>query len=498
MELKLNKIDAAVYEIIKEKKNINLDDLIISLNPLNEDSIRRSLEVLKREGLIDENIKVTKKYSLDKNGLLALKDGFIEELFCNYLADKKISVSELSKIEIPKIDKSELSLALGISKKKNLISIVDGIIFVDQDYLSKISIEKNILEKINSNKTVLKEEIVDLLKRKDFIIEEEVLFKSYKLLEIVYYETIQDKELYLTPDHLKSGDYKNLDYKEFDVEVLPKSKEIGRIHPLRVVMNQIRDLYLEMGFKEMSGSYVQTSFWNMDAMFISQDHPARDSQDTFYLKESGSLPFDEKLLETVSEIHKNGGDTGSIGYQYDWSEKLARSLVLRTHTTAVTFKTFHNLSLEEKETSKYFSIGKVFRNETIDSTHLPEFHQAEGFVIGKDLGLADLLGFIKEFFNKLGIKEIKFKPTYNPYTEPSVEAYCYLEKEKKWVEIINAGIFRPETVFPFQINNTVIAWGLGVERLAMLLYGCDSLKEIHGDEPNLDWLRTYVLPRREL
>jgi len=279
---------------------------------------------------------------------------------------------------------------------------------------------------------------------------------------------------------------------------LPRPKDIGRIHPLKIIINQLRDLYLEMGFKEMKGPYVETSFWNMDAMFISQDHPARDSQDTFFLKESGSLPLDELLIENVSTIHKNGGSTGSFGYQYDWSEAQARSLVLRTHTTAVTFRTLYDLSTEEKQFSKYFSIGKVFRNETIDSTHLPEFHQAEGFVIGPNLGLADLLGFIKEFFSKLGINEIRFKPTYNPYTEPSVEAYCYLEKENRWVEIINAGIFRPEATTPFGISNNVIAWGLGVERLAMLLYKCNSLKEIHGDEPNLDWLRTYILPKRHL
>jgi phenylalanyl-tRNA synthetase alpha chain len=496
--MQLNKIEAKVYEAIKEKKKINLEDLLLFLKEINEDTIRRSLEILKREGLIDENTIISKKYSLDKNGLVALENGFIEENFCNYIKDKKIKISDLSTLEIPKLKKEEISLAFGLAKKKNYVTIVDGFIFVSEGFSAEVEKEKQILESIKSNKSVSKQEVDSLLKRKDFIKEEDVSYKSYKLLQIVYYETISDKELYLTSEHLKTGDYKKIDYKEFDVSVLPRPKDIGRIHPLKIIINQLRDLYLEMGFKEMKGPYVETSFWNMDAMFISQDHPARDSQDTFFLKESGSLPLDELLIENVSTIHKNGGSTGSFGYQYDWSEAQARSLVLRTHTTAVTFRTLYDLSTEEKQFSKYFSIGKVFRNETIDSTHLPEFHQAEGFVIGPNLGLADLLGFIKEFFSKLGINEIRFKPTYNPYTEPSVEAYCYLEKENRWVEIINAGIFRPEATTPFGISNNVIAWGLGVERLAMLLYKCNSLKEIHGDEPNLDWLRTYILPKRHL
>jgi phenylalanyl-tRNA synthetase alpha chain len=260
-------------------------------------------------------------------------------------------------------------------------------------------------------------------------------------------------------------------------------------------MYDIRDLFLEMGFKEMKGPYVETCFWNMDSMFISQDHPARDDHDTFYLPKLGDLPNNENLLKIVGELHTNGFDTGSKGYNYIWNREDAKKLILRTHTTATTFRTFNNL--KDKTNKKYFCIDKVFRNETIDATHLPEFHQAEGFVIGENLGLADLLGFIKEFLSKLGITKIKFKPNYNPYTEPSVEAFAYLEKTNKWVELLNAGVFRPETLRPYGIKQSVIAWGFGCERIAMLIYN-KNIKELHGDECNLDWLRNYQIHNKKL
>ena len=245
----------------------------------------------------------------------------------------------------------------------------------------------------------------------------------------------------------------------------------------------------------MKGPFVETCFWNMDSMFISQDHPARDVQDTFYLKEKGTLPNDKKLLSTIAELHLSGLDTGSSGYDYLWDAEPAKQLVLRAHTTATTYRTLYNLKF--KESQKFFSIDKVFRNETIDATHLPEFYQAEGFVIGEDLSFADLLGFIKEYLEILGINKIKFKPTYNPYTEPSVEVFAYFEKQKKWLEVINAGVFRPESLRPYNIKQKVIAWGFGVDRIAMLIYE-KSIKEIHGDECDLNWLRTYSIPKRTL
>jgi phenylalanyl-tRNA synthetase alpha chain len=496
MVLNFTAIEAKVYEEIKKQKEIDLDSLLAIDE--SKDKIRRAVETLKSQGIIEEVIEKEPFYELDCNGIDALENGFIDERFYNYLKEHEVSISQINSLEISKLKKEEVVLAFGILKKEQLIEIIDGKIVLRKDSSEKYDELKKTLQQIkNQEKIISLNALEELQKRKEFIVKKEKQKKSYKFLNLINYEILEDQILYLTPDILKSKEISNLDFKEFEVTKLPVPKDIGRIHPLRLVFRQIREVYLEMGFKEMKGPYVETCFWNMDAMFISQNHPARDVQDTFYLEKKGDLPKDQELISKVSEIHNNGWNTGSTGYKYVWDLEMAKKLVLRTHTTATTYRTLYNLSKEEKENSKYFCIDKVFRNETIDFSHLPEFHQAEGFIIGDDLSLGDLMAFIKEFFKKFGITKVRFKPTYNPYTEPSVEASGYHEKTKTWLELINAGIFRPESLAPFGINKTVIAWGFGIERLAMFIYQ-KPIKDIHGDEANLDWLRDYVVPKTEI
>lgn len=496
MVLNFTAIEAKVYEEIKKQKEIDLDYLLAIDE--SKDKIRRAVETLKSQGIIEEIIEKEPFYELDCNGTDALENGFIDERFYNYLKEHEVSISQINSLEISKLKKEEVVLAFGILKKEQLIEIIDGKIVLRKDSSEKYDELKKTLQQIkNQEKIISLNALEELQKRKEFIVKKEKQKKSYKFLNLINYEILEDQILYLTPDILKSKEISNLDFKEFEVTKLPVPKDIGRIHPLRLVFRQIREVYLEMGFKEMKGPYVETCFWNMDAMFISQNHPARDVQDTFYLEKKGDLPKDQELVSKVSEIHNNGWNTGSTGYKYVWDLEMAKKLVLRTHTTATTYRTLYNLSKEEKENSKYFCIDKVFRNETIDFSHLPEFHQAEGFIIGDDLSLGDLMAFIKEFFKKFGITKVRFKPTYNPYTEPSVEASGYHEKTKTWLELINAGIFRPESLAPFGINKTVIAWGFGIERLAMFIYQ-KPIKDIHGDEANLDWLRDYVVPKTEI
>jgi phenylalanyl-tRNA synthetase alpha chain len=281
----------------------------------------------------------------------------------------------------------------------------------------------------------------------------------------------------------------------FDVTSRVPSVFAGRIHPMTAIMRMIRDIFVEMGFSEMQGPWVETAFWCMDSMWIPQDHPARDVQDTFYLNQIGLLP-NAKLVSQIKDVHETGGKSGSKGYSYIWNPQKAAELILRTHTTATTFRTLAKVGNNEGKPLKKFYIGKVFRNEAIDATHLPEFYQVEGFIMGEGLHLGHLLGVIKEFYAKLGFTNIKFKPTYNPYTEPSIEAYYYDERRKKWMELINSGIFRPESLAPYGITQPVIAWGLGLERLAMLMLEQNKLKDIIGTSTDLKWMRTYKVPRR--
>ncbi|MEA3399053.1 MAG: phenylalanine--tRNA ligase subunit alpha, partial [Patescibacteria group bacterium] len=191
-----------------------------------------------------------------------------------------------------------------------------------------------------------------------------------------------------------------------------------------------------------------------------------------------------------------GGGTGSTGHSKKWDENLAKQRVLRTHSTATSFRMFGD-GLGNKD-GKYFYISNNFRNEAIDATHLAEFLQVEGFIVGDNLTLADLMGVIKEFYARFGIHKIRFKPTFNPYTEPSMEAHYYDEKKKKWYALINSGIFRPEALAPFGIKKTVIAWGMGGSRVAALLNRKNNLRELVGPMVDIEWIAKHKTPEANL
>jgi phenylalanyl-tRNA synthetase alpha chain len=139
-------------------------------------------------------------------------------------------------------------------------------------------------------------------------------------------------------------------------------------------------------------------------------------------------------------------------------------------------------------------VGKVFRNEKVSYKHLVEFHQVEGVATAPNASLRELMGLQKEFYSKMGIKRIKFWPTFFPYTEPSLQSMVYNERLKKWVELFGMGIFRPEVTTPLGIKTPVLAWGGGLERIAMLRFGLDDVRELYGNK--LGWLRS--VPRCQL
>ncbi|XP_050596219.1 phenylalanine--tRNA ligase alpha subunit isoform X2 [Bombus affinis] len=302
--------------------------------------------------------------------------------------------------------------------------------------------------------------------------------------------TIEKQETELTADLLINGAWKDRKFKPYNFEALGATLEVGHLHPLLKVRSEFRKIFLEMGFTEMpTNNFVESSFWNFDALFQPQQHPARDAHDTFFISDpSHSTNFPMDYMEKVKKVHSEG-DYGSLGYRYDWKIEEAQKNVLRTHTTAVSARMLYKLMQQgEFKPVKYFSIDRVFRNETLDATHLAEFHQIEGVVADYNLTLGDLIGILYEFFKKLGIMQLKFKPAYNPYTEPSMEIFCYHEGLKKWIEIGNSGMFRPEMLLPMELPDdvNVIAWGLSLERPTMIKYGLNNIRDLVGPKVDLE------------
>jgi len=284
----------------------------------------------------------------------------------------------------------------------------------------------------------------------------------------------------LTRDQIISGAWKNLNLRRYDVTKLPKKAFPGKTHPYQRLIDEMRQIFLEMGFTEIYGGLVQSSFWNFDALFQPQDHPAREMQDTFYLRECTGLPG---CWERVKAIHENGGETSSTGWGGAWKKEKAEQCVLRTHTTSLSIQ---HLVAHPEPPVKAFCIDRVYRREAIDPTHTPEFEQLEGIVMDRGVGFTHLLGFLKEFYQRMGFEGVRFRPGYFPYTEPSVEPEVWVDG-LGWVEMGGAGIFRKEVTTPFGIQFPVLAWGLGVSRVAMLRMGLKDLRLLY--KSDISWIR---------
>ncbi|KAM3864271.1 phenylalanine--tRNA ligase alpha subunit isoform 1-T1 [Diretmus argenteus] len=354
------------------------------------------------------------------------------------------------------------------------------------------SIEDQVREKLllvrGGRTSELEEKEKNELKKRKLL--SEVTVKSYWITKGGSFSTtITKQETELTPEMIASGSWKELKFKPYNFEAMGVAPESGHLHPLMKVRTQFRQIFLEMGFTEMpTNNFIESSFWNFDSLFQPQQHPARDQHDTFFLSDPAlSRDFPLDYLERVKKVHSHGG-FGSQGYKYDWKIEEAQKNILRTHTTAVSARMLYKLAQQEKFTPvKYFSIDRVFRNETLDATHLAEFHQIEGVVADYGLTLGDLMGILHQFFTKLGITKLRFKPAYNPYTEPSMEVFSYHEGLKKWVEVGNSGVFRPEMLLPMGLPEdvSVIAWGLSLERPTMIKYGINNIRELVGHKVNL-------------
>lgn len=295
-------------------------------------------------------------------------------------------------------------------------------------------------------------------------------------------ERFEGKEITnLTEDIIKTGIWKRTTIRPYNVEVPGKRLYHGKRHIIGHYIKKIREIFFDLGFEERDGSLVETGFWNFDALYQPQDHPARDLADTFYMKipRGAKLP-DKKIVSAVGNTHERG-IAGSIGWQYKWSEKLAKQPILRTHTTAVSARALNDI----EPPAKIFTIGRSFRNETVDYKHLPEFTQIEGIVVDENVGFRDLLGYLKEFYIRMGFEKIRFRPAYFPYTEMSVEPEIFFEERNEWIEMGGSGIFRPEVTVPLGIDVPVLAWGLGLERLIMLKFGINDMRKLYYNDLKL-------------
>ena len=435
------------------------------------ESVIQYANLLSQKGLAEVKRELFIHYIRTEEGEKSLREGLPERQLYNSF-DKSVSIAELNRQQHAKI-------GIGWMKRLGWISIADGVITKISD-APESSLEKGLMEPDKSPAEVVKE----LLRRDLVATKEDISWKIQITPEgrsfVEAGLDLREEVGTLTSDQISSGGWKDLTLRRYDIGKRPRPVWPGKIHPYQRMIDEMRRILLDMGFTELYGGIIQGAFWNFDALFQPQDHPAREMQDTFHLAQKMDLP---PGWERVREMHENGGDTGSTGWGTRWDPDKARATVLRTHTTSLSIQ---HLTEHKDPPVKAFCVGRVYRRESIDPTHLPEFEQLEGIVMDKDVSFKNLLGYLKEFYGRMGFSSVRFRPGYFPYTEPSVEPEVFIE-ELGWVELGGAGIFREEVTAPWGITCPVLAWGLGVSRVAMLRMGLSDLRELY--QSDIDWIR---------
>ncbi|HEY7756786.1 MAG TPA: phenylalanine--tRNA ligase subunit alpha [Nitrososphaeraceae archaeon] len=499
-ELNLHKIEKKILLSLVKHDKTDIEKLA-SITNLSLDNVRRGIEWLKYKGMVsvsvhkDSTVQLISERSNDRrpsnkphvSDKLTLPERRIVNLIKNK-HQKNIKIGELAKL----CSMSNIEFSVGIqnalrngwlNKAEDTLKITDN--------SENLSLEETLLEKISRLKKIKHSELSDkelhgftLLKKRPGYLKE-IIEKTFDISltnegKKVASNIKNDSEGgigAITSEILTTGKWKTKKFTEIDVTSPVRSYAMGRTHPLTDIINEIREIFVSMGFSEIEGSTIQSCFWNFDVLFTPQDHPARDMQDTFYLSNLTDEEIDSVISNKVSKFHKTE-------WNYDWDIEKSKQTVLRTHTTPVTIK---YLSKNKLNSGRIFSIGRVFRNEKMSYKHLMEFHQVEGIVIGKTVNLRDLMGLQKQFYSKLGLEKVKFWPTYFPYTEPSLQSMVFIDKLGKWVELFGMGMFRPEVTQSVGILNNVLAWGGGLERIAMIRYGLDDVRELYDNK--LSWLR---------
>ena len=409
---------------------------------------RASLE-LKEKGLTQINEEKKEIFKIMKTGKEIITNGSPEYNLAERVRNGDTHMSDLQDLD--------LDVALGKARKRDWIEIEDGEVRLTAE-IDEDPVKKELESEDFSERHV----------ERGLVKTDEKVKRTLKLTEEGNKTNLNDIE------------------EDFNVEASVETPRTGKKHFYKDILDFSREKFVEMGFSEMRGDFIVPSLLNFDALYTAQDHPARDLHDTFFMEnpEETDLSVYGDKVEHIKQTHEDGWTTGSKGWRYDWSIEEASRNVLRTHTTAVSAKRLHEIDINEEELpKKFFIIGRNFRNETVDRTHLPGFIQLDGIVVGEDLNYKNLKAYLSEFFEKMGYDEFRLIPSYYPYTEMSTEVQVWDEEDEEWLGMGGAGLFRPEVVKPLLgFEATVLAWGLGVGRIAMKAAQIEDIRELYRND----------------
>lgn len=486
--------------VLPELKDFSDVGDIARATGLKEVEVVRALQWLENKDAVKVSVDPRQVITLDKNGLRYKSSKVPERIFLEALSKGDIPLQKAAKKT--GLVSDEVNGCIGLLRSKGAILLVKekalmvkitdkGKKLLDQKFPSEVFLAKDFPCEVSSLSKDERKALDALKKRKGFInidtqkVKIASLTKTGKdLLDLgVRDENIIDR---IDSGMLKSGSWKGKQFRRYDVTSKVPQVAGGKKQPYRSFIDQVRKKFVALGFEEMDGPIVETDFWDMDALYMPQFHSARDIHDAYYVKKPKFGKVDPKMVKKIREVQESGGKTGSKGWQYKFNPELTRRHLLRTQTTAISARKMASKDL--KVPGKYFVIGRNFRYDVIDATHLPDFNQTEGIVVDEGLNFRHLIGLLKTFAKEFaGTSKVRFVPAYFPYTEPSVELFAK-HPDLGWIELGGAGMFRPEVVEPLVGRKmNVCAWGLGIDRLAMLKLGIGDIRNMFSHD--LSFLR---------
>jgi len=439
------------------------EEALAGATGLGIDQVRRGTEWLRHKGLATVEESLARTVELGEAGAAAAREGLPERRLAEMLLDGPVALRDAgSRLG------EELGPAMGAARAHGWVSAGDREVSLAGKGPPPPSPEESLLRELAARGTMAESDVADRA----------ALAALTRRPGLVSVSESATRRVAPTREGAEAAAGGAQGGGAIDVEADAPAAYPARAHPLREAIAEVREAFVTLGFSEVTGELCQPCFWNFDALFTPQDHPAREMQDTFYLEGMSHTRFaSAQAISAVSAEHK-------AHWGPAWSPAESRRSVLRTHTTCVTLR---HLADARPERARAFALGSVFRNEKVSYKHLVEFNQVEGVVVGPDATLRGLMGIQAEFYRRMGMERVKFWPTFFPYTEPSLQSMVYSESLGKWIELFGMGILRPEVTRPLGIRGRVLAWGGGIERIAMLRSGLSDVRELYANR--LAWLR---------
>ncbi|MDE1825014.1 MAG: phenylalanine--tRNA ligase subunit alpha [Candidatus Micrarchaeota archaeon] len=464
----MHRYELAVLKALQSGEMLSLEELVVR-SVLGKDAVLWAIENLSGCGAIESRRESHDEAVLTEEGARYAKGSLPES--------DMISRAQLEPIAVQSLKDNESRIGLQWAKMQELITIDKGMITITAKGRAAIKsgipeeqVLKRLLKDSGAVASLLKSnkvQIENLSRRRLIVISSKSAIGGLKItakgMEMLGGSPKAEEIEALDRKMLSTGSWAGKKFKKYDISVAVEREAAAKKHPLRGMIERMRDVHIAMGFKEFSGPTVIPAFWNFDTLFTPQDHPAREAQDTFYVSHPSSLALGPAgLVSQVKTAHETA-------WHDDWLAKVAMQAVLRTHTTSLSVQQLYNLARykDYKMPLKLFTIGKVFRNENVDYKHLLDFYQADGIIVGENLTMANLFDTLIKLYKSLGMK-VRFKPAYFPFVEPGAEVQAFYEPRKEWLEVGGTGILRREITGITKKSVTVLAWGLALERPLMI------------------------------